>query len=517
MSEIGTVVFLLAIVAVLAYVARRTGIPYPIFLVLGGLVIGFVPGLPRIELDPELILLLFLPPILFAAGYATSPRELWRKRWLLSLLAFGLVLTTTLAVASVISWLVPAMPFAAAVALGAIVSPPDAIAATSIARRLGLPRRLVTVLEGESLLNDATALVTYQFAVTAAVTGTFSVGDAGVSFAVAVVGGVAIGLIVGSIVNFLFERLDDPPIEVLVSLIAPFAAYLPAEALGASGVLAVVTAGVWHGWRAPRVIRPETRALLGTGAWDTMLFVVNGLIFLLIGLQLPEVLAGIADRPVGELIGLALVTATTVIVVRLVWIFVSTYVPLRLRGGSTVHGRELAILAWAGMRGAVSLAAALALPIVPPFPERDLIIFLTFTTILATLVGQGLSLPWLIRRLGVGEDGAALREEIQARHVATGAALRRLDGLAGEMPAHLPLIEQLREQYRHRADHYERSRTAEDGATDPEQRDHERIRREVLAAERMAVIDLREAGDISDESLRHLERDIDLEELRGDA
>jgi monovalent cation/hydrogen antiporter len=519
--EIGTVVLLLGIVAALAFAARRVGVPYPIFLVIGGLAIGFVPGLPKLQLEPDLVLLLFLPPILFAAGYQTSPRELWRKRRLLTLLALGLVLLTTVVVAGVVIRLVPGMPLAAALALGAIVSPPDAIAATSIAERLGLPRRLVTVIEGESLLNDATALVAYRFAVVAAVTGTFTPSDAVVSFVGVAIGGVLIGLVVGSIVNFLFEHLHDAPVEVLVSLLAPFAAYLPAEALGVSGVLAAVATGVWHGWRAPRVIRSETRTLLGTGAWETMLFAVNGFVFLLIGLQLPGVLDGISGRPAGELLLLGGAIAGTVVVIRLAWVFLVMWLPARIRRRGrrepAIPTGELAILGWTGMRGAVSLAAALALPIVPPFPERDLIVFLAFVTILVTLVGQGLTLPLLIQRLGLGADRSRERDELAARNAATEAAVRRLEELVTEIPGHLPLIDQLREQYRHRTEHYDRAGATDGAEVDEEQRDHELIRRAVLAAERLAVIELRERGAISDQALRRLERDIDLEELRGDA
>ena len=249
-----------------------------------------------------------------------------------------------------------------------------------------------------------------------------------------------------------------------------------------------------------------------------MLFVVNGFAFLLIGLELPEVLGGISGRPPGQLIALAIATAATVILVRLAWVFVATYLPLRLFRGSeaAVHRPEIAILGWAGMRGAISLAMALALPAVPPFPERDLIVFVTFTTILATLVGQGLTLPLVIRRLGVGDDGSAHWDELRARRAAADAALRRLDELATELPGHLALIEQLRDQYRHRADHYERAAASESVANDPEERDHEWIRREVVTAGRLAVIELRERGAISGEALRRVERDIDLEELRGD-
>lgn len=515
------VVVLASLVAALVWIARRLRVPYPILLVLGGLGLGFVPGLPRIQLAPDLVLLLFLPPILFDAAYKTSLRELWRIRRLVSLLAFGLVLITTLAVASVTIWLAPDVPLAAAFVLGAVVSPTDSIAATAVADILGLPRWLVNVIEGESLLNDATALVAYRFGVAAAVSGSFSPGGAGVSFVVIVLGGVAIGLLVGAALNFLFAHLDDPEVGVLVTLIAPFAAYLPAEAVQVSGVLAAVTAGLWHGWRAPRVLSSETRAL-AAGAWETMVFAANGMVFLLIGLELPHVLQVVAGRPPLVLAGLAAGTAVTVIVVRLVWVFVAAYLTRRVLGRRDErwrpgYGREFAVLGWSGMRGAVSLATALALPLAPPFPERDLIVFLTYTTILATLVGQGLTLPLLIRALGVGGGSGAGRDLAKARRAASEAALRRLEELETEIPGHVPLIESLRAQQQHREEHYDRVLAGDDGEPDAEQREHELIRRQVLAAERAAVVDLRERGEISNADLREIERGLDLEELRGDA
>ena len=520
MEPIETVVLLLAAVALLTVVARRVGVPYPIFMVLGGLALGFVPGLPRVELEPEIVLLLFLPPILFSAAYLSSPRELWRNVRPIGLLAFGLVLTTTLAVAGVMSALVPGIPFAAAVALGAIVSPPDAIAATAIAQRLGLPRRLVTILEGESLVNDATALVTYRFAVTAALTGSFSLGEASLSFVGVALGGVAIGLAVGWVVARLLARLEDPPVEVLITLIAPFAAYLPAEILGVSGVLAAVSGGLLLGWQAPRVMSSDTR-LLGVGTWQMTTFLVNGLAFLLIGLQLPSVMDEISGRPAGELALLGAAVAGTVILVRLAWVFPATYIPRWVIPGLQERdpappARAVLVLGWAGMRGAVSLAAALALSTAPPFPERDLLVFLTFVTILATLVGQGLTLPLVIRWAGIGDDGSAEHEELHAREAATEAALARLDELATEVPGHLPLIEQLRDRYRHRAEHYVHAHGEGDAAEDPEERDHESIRRGVLNAERFAILSLRDRGVISDEALRRVERDLDLDELRRD-
>jgi Na+/H+ antiporter len=522
-EAIQLVVVLLAVVAVVTLAAERIGIPYPILMVVGGLALGLIPAFSRIELDPELVLLLFLPPILFSAAFLTSPRELWRSIRPITLLAFGLVLTTTLAVGAVLVALVPGVSWPAAIALGAIVSPPDAIAATSIARRLGLPRRLVTIIEGESLLNDATALTTYRLAVIAAVpaAGAAPLGaiDIAVSFITVAAGGLLIGIAVGLVVVWLLDRLDDPPVEVLITLIAPFAAYLPAEAVHVSGVLAAVSAGLVVGWRASRVMSSSTR-ILGMGTWKMATFVVNGMAFLLIGLQLPTVMDAVAGRSAMQLAGLATAIAATVIVVRLAWVFPATYLPRWLI--PSVGRRDPAppptaplVLGWAGMRGAVSLAAALALT--ADFPERDLLVFLTFTTILVTLVGQGLTLPWLIARVRLGDDGAAEHEEVHAREAATQAALRRLDELVDEIPGHQPLIAQLRDRYEHRSEHYSHAHGDEtDVNEDPEQEEHERIRREAIAAERFAVLALRDDGAIGEEVLRRVERDLDLEELRSD-
>ena len=514
---------LLGIVAAITIAARRIGVPYPILMVIAGLVLGLVPGAPRVELDPETVLLVFLPAILFSAAFLSSPRDLWRNVRPITLLAFGLVLTTTVAVATVMTILVPGIGWPAAVALGAIVSPPDAIAATAIAQRLGLPRRLVTILEGESLVNDATALITYRFALVAAATGAFSLGEAAVAFAGVAAGGVFAGLVVGALATWILKRLSDPPVEVLISLLAPYAAYLPAEKLGVSGVLATVTAGLILGWYAPRVMSSDTR-ILGFGAWQMTVFVVNGLAFILIGLQIPVVLEALGEYEAVELAGLGAAVAGTVIAVRMLWVFPATYLPrilspsLRRRDPAPPR-QAVVVLGWAGMRGAVSLAAALALPAVLPdgaaFP-RDLLIFLTFVVILATLVGQGLTLPWLIRRLRLGDDGSAEHEELHAREAATEAALQRLDELVTEVPGHLELIDRLRAQYADRAQHFTHAHDGGAGQpeVDQEEIEHERIRREVLAAERVAVVDLRNRGVISDDALRRVERDLDLDELR---
>jgi Na+/H+ antiporter len=526
MSELELIVALLLLVALLTVVARRIGVPYPILMTLGGLLLGLVPGVPRLELAPELVFLLILPPLLFAAAFFTSPRELLRNARPIGLLAIGLVLVTTVTVALVVQALVPGMGWAAAFALGAIVSPPDAVAATAIAQRLGLPPRLVNIIEGESLVNDATALVAYRLAVAAAVTGIFSLADAALNFAWVSLGGVVIGLAVGWIVVQVEARLEDPPVEVLVSLLAPVAAWLPAEALGVSGVLSVVTAGIVLGRAAPRVMSSDTR-VLGSGAWQMLVFTLNGLVFVLIGLQLPSILDAIsADRTALDLALLAAAVSATVIIVRLIWVFPATYLPRMLvpglaRRDPSPDPRVVVVLGWSGMRGVVSLAAVLALPLATNessgFPQRDLVVFLTFAVILVTLVGQGLTLPWLIRRIGIGDDGSVQHEELHAREASVEAALQRLDGLAEEWPGHLELIEQLRARFEHATEHLEHDHAAEGApAPDQEQIEHEKIRRAVIDAQRVAIIDLRDRGVIGDAALRGVERDLDLEELRAE-
>jgi Na+/H+ antiporter len=535
-EPIQLVVVLLAVVAAVTLVAQRIGVPYPILMVLAGLVLGFVPALARVELKPDIVLLLFLPPILFSTAYFMSPRELWRNVRPISLLAIGLVATTTIAVAVVARALVPEMPWPVAIALGAIVSPPDAIAATTIGRRLNLPRRLIFILEGEGLVNDATALTIYRLAIVAVGSASLSLAEAATTFVFVAVGGVVVGVVIGGLAAWLLSLFEDPPVEVLTSLLVPFAAYIPAERIGVSGVIATVAAGLLLGWRSPRVMRSNTR-ILGTSTWKMVIFVVNGLAFLLIGLQLPSVIDDVSSRDPLDLLWLASAISLTVILVRLAWIYPATYLPRWLipsvaRRDPAPPARVPVILGWAGMRGAVSLAAALAIPPLIPqsvtvFPERGLVIFLTFSVILVTLIGQGLTLPFLIRRLGVTDDGQTEHEEIHARTIAAEAALERLETLETEVPGHLPLIEQLRDRYRHQGEHLAHDDDVdgnpvpgEPEAMSPaevEEMEHDDIRRAVITAQRLAIIALRDRGEISADALRGVERDLDLDELRREA
>src|SRR5882724_6777181 len=409
LQSIEEILGILAAVAALALLSRKVPIPYPILLVLGGLALALIPGLPRVPLNPELVFLFFLPPLLYPTALFTSWRDFHANLRPISLLAVGLVLFTTTAVGFLAHYFIPGFPLAAGFVLGAIISPPDAIAATAIAERLHIPRRIVTVIEGESLVNDATALVALRFATAALATGAFSLGHAIVQFLFVGIGGIVVGLVIGWIAARIMKPIDDPPIEITISLLTPFVAYLPAEQLHVSGVLAVVTAGLYHGWLLPELTSSRTRLQAGP-VWEMIEFLLNGFIFLLIGLQLPEVMRHLSGQSMAELFSYAAAISVAVIIIRILWVFPATYLPRLL--SKSLRQRDpyppwqyVAIVAWTGMRGVVSLAAALALPLTveggAPFPGRDLILFLTFCVIFATLVLQGLSLPFLIRWLGI--------------------------------------------------------------------------------------------------------------------
>ncbi|HKG55857.1 MAG TPA: Na+/H+ antiporter [Candidatus Limnocylindrales bacterium] len=519
-------VFLLLFAATgLAVVARKLGIPYPILLVIGGVLLGLVPALPSVTLAPEIVFLLFLPPILFGAGYFTSIRDLKANLRAVGLLAVGLVLFTTTAVAIVAHALIPSLPWAAAFALGAIVSPPDAVAATAVFQRLGVPRRAVTILEGESLLNDATALVAFRFAVAAALGGTFSLAGATIDFVYVGVVGTAVGIATGLLVAFAVRRLDDPVFSVVITFLAPASIYAAAEFIGASGVLAVVGAGIVVGQLAPRSQSSEVR-LSGQAAWQVLVFLINGAVFILIGLQLRGVVAGLGGRSAAELIELAVAVSVTVIVARIVWVFPGAYLPRRLSRRIRERepdptSRNVFLVSWAGMRGVVSLAAALSLPLTlngQPFPERNLLIFLAFAVILATLVGQGLTLPLVIRKLGIVPDGDGGHEEAHVRLAAAEAAVARIEELSREWPDHLPLIDSLRAQYQHRAEHLDEvHHPGPETEAEQELLEHRQIRLAVIEAERETILRMRDGGAVNDEVFRAVERDLDLEELRMEA
>ena len=510
-------------VVVLALLARRFKLPYPIFFVIGGTILGFIPGLPQIRLDPELVFLVVLPPLLFPAALFTSWRDFRANLRPISLLAVGLVLFTTIIVAYLARHFFH-LPLAAGFVLGAIISPPDAIAATAIAERLRIPRRIVTILEGESLVNDATALVVYRLAVIAVTTGTFSWLQAGEQFVFIGVGGILTGLLIGWLAEQFHRRVDDAPIEITFSLLTPFAAYLLAERLQVSGVLAVVTAGLYLGRRTPQILSFQTR-LRGGPVWETLEFLLNGFVFIVIGLQLPEILHRLSDEhfPVHVLIGYAVLITAAVIVLRILWVIPATYLPRLIfkklcRRDPYPKWQHVAIVAWTGMRGVVSLAAALALSDKPdgtPFPGKDLILFLTFVIIFATLVIQGLSLPFLIRWLGVKDDGLIEREEREARLRANQSALARLNEITEPDAPRMEALNRLRVEYE---DHIVQLQSDEPQKAGAPLRlfstEFERLSLEALKIERRTIIRLRDEGTINDEVLRRIQQDIDLAEAR---
>ena len=518
MSLLEVILFLMLNAVVLGWIARHFRFPYPIALVIGGGALGFVPELPQIPFDPQFILVLVLPPILYQAALLTSWRDFKAHIRPISLHAVGLVIVTTLAVGGTLKVLVPEIPWAAAFVLGAIVSPPDAVAATAILSRLSVPRRVVTVLEGESLVNDASGLVLYKFAVAAVLTGTFSLMDASGQFIAVSVGGVIIGVMMGALFVFIHRYLGDVFIEVLTTLSVPYVAYIFAESLHASGVLAVVAAGLVRGRYAPEIVSAETR-IVARSAWNLLVFMLNSLVFILIGIQLSGIAGRLTGYSAGQLALDGLLVTTVAIVVRFAWVYVATYGPRIL--SERVRRREPAqpeaevfIMSWCGMRGIVSLAAALALPLElnsgEPFPGRDLIIFLTYVVIAVTLVLQGLTLAPLIRKLNVGTDWSGHEEENRAKLALTKAAIAAIDQEArsGNIPD--AVAERIRAEFAEKVTVSVAAGEVLHGRADPARR----LRRAAIEAERRELIRIWRENQISDEVLHLLEEDLDYQESR---
>jgi len=516
---------LLISAAALLLLADPLRIPYPILLVLGGLGVGFAPGVPNVVLPPDVVLIGILPPLLYSAAFNTGLRDLRRNLRPISFLALGLVALTTVMVAAVAHYMID-LSWPAGFVLGAIVSPTDPLAATTIARRLGVPRRAVAIIEGESLVNDGTALVLYKFAVAAVLTGSFSLLDAAGSLIWSVLGGIAVGLVIGRGIRFVRRRVFNPPLEVTIAFLTGYFVFLPASALGASGVLAVVTAGVYMGWHTPELTTVETR-LQGDGFWAIFNFLLNALLFGLVGLQLQPILDQLHGRSWEELVGYAALVWAVVVLIRIVYGYPITYIPrwvspsLRERDPAPPW-QFVAFVAWAGMRGGVTLAAALAIPLSTDsgalFPDRSLIVFLAFCVVLATLVVQGLSLPAVVKLLGLEEDDAAeSREEAKARIHAAEAAIERLDELVDEGWVRPDTAERTRAQYNFRSNRFRaRFDESDDGEIEERSLAYQRLRRELLDAERGAVVALRNEGKISEDVMLRVQRDLDLEDSRLD-
>jgi Na+/H+ antiporter len=514
-------VSLLVSVVVLGTVARLVHVPYPIVLVIGGLGLGLVLGTDNtVTLDPDLVLVIFLPPLLYSSAFFANLHDIRRGIRVVSVLAIGLVLVTMCTVAVVAHALVDGMSWPVAFVLGAIVSPTDPLAAAEILRRLGVPRQMLSIIEGESLLNDGTALVAYHSALKA-VTAGFVFWSAAGTFVVNAAGGIAIGLVAGKILVEIRRRINDIPTEITISLLSGYAGYLPAEALDVSGVLAAVTTGIVLGWKAPEISTASMR-LQGYAVWEILIFLLNALLFVLIGLQLPTILEGLKDESPATLLGWAAAVSAAVILTRLLFSEVFTWF-IRVVDRRAVQRERRAswrtrvISAWCGMRGAVSLAAALALD--PDFPQRNIVLFLTFSVIFATLVLQGLTLPALIKAMHVEDDGADEREELIGRRAAVEAALERIAELQGAEWTRDETAERMRMMYEYRQRRFAvRAGEVEDetglDAMETRSYRYQKMVRSVLGAQRDTLVILRNRGEISNEVMHRLERELDLEEER---
>jgi Na+/H+ antiporter len=517
------VILLLLFVVVFGAIARKLATPYPLVLVIAGLALTFIPGIPRITLDPDLIFFVVLPPLLYAGAWTTSWRDFSYNLVSILMLTIGLVAFTVLGVAFTARWLFAGFDWRLGIVLGAVVAPTDAIAATSIARRLGLPRRIVDVLEGESLLNDATGLLALEFGIAMVVYGqTPGFGDAALRLLWLTAGGIGIGLLIGRLVGWLELHIDDAPIEITISILVPYATYLAAQAVRASGVLAVVASGLYLSRQSTRFFSPPVR-IQAYAVWNALTFILNGAVFALVGLALPYVLAGIRGQyGLPSLLLYGALFSAVVVLLRLFWVFpgarMAYFVRRRLLGQKeqTPGARAIFVTGWTGMRGVIALAASMSLPQTlsdgSPFPQRNLIIFLTFCVIVVTLVGQGLSLPAVIRTLGLAGDQGARCELLEAQRIVLEAALRRTEeARAKDDRRWAGLYDDLAQHYRARLEAL--SESQEGKAPDTYRKDSE-LERELLQVERETAIRLRNEGRISDDVLRQIEQDLDLREAR---
>ncbi|WP_158792479.1 Na+/H+ antiporter [Granulicella sp. L60] len=522
------ILLLLVLVAVFAVMANRLKVPYPIVLVMAGLFISFVPHMPRVPLDPNIVFVIFLPPLLYASAWTASWREFRRNAVVIGLLAVGLVGFTVWGVAEFSDRFITALDWKAGFLLGAVVSTTDAIAATSIAKAVGLPRRIVDILEGESLMNDATGLLALEIGLGIILRDhTPTLGSGAARLIYLVVGGLVIGLLIGIIVGWLEKFIDDGPVELVVSLVVPYAAYLAGERAKASGVLAVVACGLYMSRKSTSFFSPTVR-LQVNGAWEALTFMLNGLVFVLIGLQLPYVLAGIHGKyTTGTLIFYGAVFSGILILLRMIWVFpamkLASYVERRWMSHEeeTPSAREVFVVGWTGMRGVLALAAAISVPEVlgdgRPFGPRNLIVFLAFCVILVTLVLQGLTLPALIRRLGLASKGGMDREERDARRIVLLAAVHHLEAARKhDGPPTEHMYDDILHRYRHKLAAVGAGAEESLDALDPKMVTRlQTILEDALNVERRTLIGLRDRGKIGDDTLRTMERELDLAESRS--
>lgn len=519
------IISLLLVVSMLTMLSNKLRISYPILLVIAGLGIGFIPGVPSITLQPEIVFIIFLPPLLYSAAWYTSWNDFWRFRRPIGMLAFGLVIFTATAVAFIAHAIIPGFSLPMGFLLGAIVSPPDAIAATSVLQQLKVPRRITTILEGESLINDASSLIVFRFALAAIFTGQFSLWEAGLDFVVVAFMGVVVGLAIAHIVYLIHRFLPTTTnIDVAITLISPYLMYIAAEHFHFSGVLAVVSGGLFLSFRSHEIFSYNTR-LQAINVWDTLVFLLNGVVFIMIGLELPFIIKELGNVSLLYAIKFSVAISIVTIIIRILWVYPGAYLPRWFSGKIREREprpdwRSVFIVGWSGMRGVVSLASALAVPITltngQAFPQRNLILFITFVVILFTLVIQGLSLPWLIRIMKIEAPESEAHHEHAIRLRLATAVLDLLEKSYSEESASIEAFVRLKERYQRMAD-IASSRLKQDentqlaGSFVPQYR---RMLLETVKVRRAELSKMARQKEFPDELLRKRETELDLEEAR---
>jgi len=511
------VIVIFVAIIVLVAIANRINVAYPIVLVLGGMAIGFIPHLPTVPLPPDLVLVIFLPPLLYWESVTAPTSEFRTAAFWIFQMAFGLVVATMLIVAWVAHTIIPGMSWGVALVLGAIVSSTDEVAFAAIADQLKVPRHVIATIEGESLINDATSLILYAVGIAAVVGASFTLLHAVAALALSIVEALAIGLAAGVLAILAWRTIKDNTLQGAISIVVPFISYLPAYYIGASGVLATVTTGIFVTRYTPRVLQPQARELV-TGFWVTVVFLLNAFIFVTAGIRFHQIILNLRQFSAGQLVWYAGAVALTCIVVRLVWTFLQGLLPVTNEpehAEGKADWSHVVVLGWTGMRGGVSLAAALAIPfetVAGPFPYRDLLIFITFGVLLATLVGQGGTLPYLIKKLGVKDDGADLQEERIAFNAAARAALKRIDELERQGSVPREILDALRKRFRTQWAEFDPG----GGHAETERLStlYRKIECQLIDVERQELIKLREKGKIDNTVLRRIQRLLDLETAR---
>ena len=535
MENFKVVVFIMAILISLTAIVNKRKLPFPILLVVAGLIIGFVPQLPDLALDPDVVFIIILPPLLYDAASKTSWHEFRASIRPISALAITLVFFTTVAVAVTTHYLIPGFSWPLAFVLGAIVSPPDAVAASGIIKGLGLNKKVITILEGESLVNDASALIAYRFAIMAVTTGSFVLWQAGLQFLLVAGVGIIIGIIVGYLFVMAHKKIENNPIvETSLTLLSPYIAYLAAEHFHMSGILAVVTTGLVISWRSPEVFSFQARMRIRV-VWDTLIFLLHGFVFILIGLQLPSIIRGLGNYPFMQILGYGLLISLVTIVVRIIWVFAGVYLQnfFSKKKGSAASAlgenpdntwKNVLIVAWTGTRGVISLATALAIPLLlqdgTEFPKRNSIIFLSFVVIFVTLVVQGLSLPLLIRGLKIKKEDNTDAEEKELQLL---MASNTLNFIEQDFPIELDnkVQERLKKKYdllindlnkeivRHKKAKHIEGKLPE---TKPDPMLNAKL--EISKFQRDLLIKLHKEGEFSDAALKKVEQEMDVDELK---